>query len=94
DIVTLQGVPRVGKKKAERLVLDLSDKLDDVAGSAAAPGVRAEGATAEDAMRALVSLGYATVDAEKAVRAVIDQGGTKLSAPELIRSALAKIGGR
>ena len=59
-----------------------------------AVGVRAEGATAEDAMRALVSLGYATVDAEKAVRAVIDQGGTKLSAPELIRSALAKIGGR
>jgi Holliday junction DNA helicase RuvA len=94
DIATLQGVPRVGKKKAERLVLDLSDKLDDVAGGAVAVGVRAEGATAEDAMRALVSLGYATVDAEKAVRAVIDQGGTKLSAPELIRSALAKIGGR
>ena len=33
DIATLQGVPRVGKKKAERLVLDLSDKLDDVAGA-------------------------------------------------------------
>ena len=96
DIATLQGVPRVGKKKAERLVLDLSDKLDDVAGTSAAGagGPRAEGASAEDAIGALVSLGYATVDAEKAVRAVIDTGPVKLSAPELIRAALAKIGGR
>ena len=95
DITTLQGVPRVGKKKAERLVLDLSDKLDDVAGSpVSGGGARPEGASAEDAIRALVSLGYATVDAEKAVRAVIDGGAAKLSAPELIRSALAKIGGR
>jgi holliday junction DNA helicase RuvA len=94
DIATLQGVPRVGKKKAERLVLDLSDKLDDVAGSPVTTGPRAEGASAEDAIRALVSLGYATVDAERAVRAVLDHGATKLSAPELIRAALAKIGGR
>lgn len=94
DIATLQGVPRVGKKKAERLVLDLSDKLDDVAGSALSTGARPESASAEDAIRALVSLGYATVDAEKAVRAVLDAGSTKLTAPELIRSALAKIGGR
>ncbi len=94
DIATLQGVPRVGKKKAERLVLDLSDKLDDVAGSTVASGPRAEGASAEDAIRALVSLGYATIDAEKAVRSVIDTGPTKLTAPELIRAALAKIGGR
>jgi Holliday junction DNA helicase RuvA len=94
DIATLQGVPRVGKKKAERLVLDLSDKLDDVAGSPMSTGPRAEGASAEDAIRALVSLGYATIDAEKAVRSVLDTGAAKLSAPELIRSALAKIGGR
>ena len=93
DIATLQRVPRVGKKKAERLVLDLSDKLDDVAGSPAL-GARPEGASAEDAIRALVSLGYATIDAEKAVRSVLDTGATKLSAPELIRAALAKIGGR
>jgi holliday junction DNA helicase RuvA len=93
DITTLQGVPRVGRKKAERLVLDLSDKLDDV-GGAVAGGPRPEHATTEDAIRALVSLGYATVDAEKAVRAVLDQAGAKPSAPEVIRAALAKIGGR
>ena len=94
DIATLQGVPRVGKKKAERLVLDLSDKLDDVAGTVSIAGPRSEGASAEDAIRALVSLGYATVDAEKAVRSVLDTGPVKLTAPELIRVALAKIGGR
>ena len=73
DIATLQSVPRVGKKKAEQLILDLADKLDDLAGSPASGGPRPEGASAEDAIRALVSLGYATVDAEKAVRAALDR---------------------
>lgn len=90
DIATLRGVPRVGQKKAERLVLDLADKLDDVP-AGAAPGARPEGAGAEDAIRALVSLGYTTSDAEKAVRAAIDEGGRGLGAAELIRAALAKV---
>ena len=94
DIVTLQSVPRVGRKKAEQLVLDLADKLDDV--RAAAPGGvgRLEaGAAAEDATRALVSLGYSTGDAERAVRAALDDGGKGMNAPELIRRALTKVGG-
>lgn len=94
DIATLQGVPRVGRKKAERIILDLADKLDDMRAEGAAPGPRPEGAAAEDAIRALASLGYTTVDAEKAVRAALDQGGRGMSAPELIRLALAKVGGR
>jgi Holliday junction resolvasome RuvABC DNA-binding subunit len=48
----------------------------------------------DDAIRALVSLGYTTADAEKAVRAALDTGKKGMSAPELIRAALAKIGGR
>ncbi|HEX6535140.1 MAG TPA: Holliday junction branch migration protein RuvA [Gemmatimonadaceae bacterium] len=94
DIATLQGVPRVGRKKAERIILDLADKLDDVQGDGATTGPRPEGAAAEDAIRALASLGYTTADAEKAVRAALDHGGRGLSAPELIRLALAKVGGR
>jgi Holliday junction DNA helicase RuvA len=93
DLATLQSVPRVGRKKAEQLILDIADKLDDlqVAGASgasqgelAAPGV-------EDAVRALASLGYSTADAERAVRAALDDGGRGLSAAELIRRALAKI---
>ena len=93
DIATLQGVPRVGRKKAERLILDLADKLDDVQGDVGGIA-RPDGAGADDAIRALVSLGYASVDAEKAVRGALDEGGRGLSAPELIRRALAKVSSR
>jgi Holliday junction DNA helicase RuvA len=95
DIATLQSVPRVGRKKAEQMILDLADKLDDTQapteGGVARPSASAG---VEDAIRALVSLGYTTADAEKAVRAVLDGGKKGLSATELIRAALAKIGGR
>ena len=95
DVVTLQSVPRVGRKKAEQLILDLADKLDELQSSGAPSGVgRGAGPGAEDAIRALVSLGYTTADAEKAVRGVLDGGSKGMSAPELIRAALARIGGR
>lgn len=93
DLPTLQGVPRVGRKKAERLILDLADKLDDVQADAGGMA-RSDGAGADDAIRALVSLGYASVDAEKAVRAALDEGGRGLTAPELIRRALSKVSSR
>jgi Holliday junction DNA helicase RuvA len=91
DIPTLQSVPRVGRKKAEQLILDLADKLDDLQGGGAASGPRPEGAGAEDAIRALVSLGYTSVDAERGVRAALDAGGRGLGAAELIRKALGKM---
>jgi Holliday junction DNA helicase RuvA len=93
DIPTLQGVPRVGRKKAERLILDLADKLDglgETSGTTAAPA----SAAADDAMRALVSLGYSSGEADRGVRAALDAGGGGKSAAELIRSALAKLGGK
>jgi Holliday junction DNA helicase RuvA len=93
DIVTLQSVPRVGRKKAEQLVLDLADKLDDVQVVSSGGVGRTEGPAAEDAIRALVSLGYSTGDAERAVRGALDDGGRGMSAPELIRRALAKVAG-
>ena len=93
DVVTLQSVPRVGKKKAEQIILDLADKLDDVQVDTSG-GARPDGASADDAIRALVSLGYTTHDAERAVKAALDAGGAKLSATELIRASLAKVGAR
>ncbi|MEO8910044.1 MAG: Holliday junction branch migration protein RuvA [Gemmatimonadaceae bacterium] len=93
DIPTLQSVPRVGRKKAERLILDLGDKLDGLGestGTSAAPAT----AAADDAMRALVSLGYSSADAERGVRAALDSGAPSKGAAELIRAALAKLGGR
>lgn len=95
DIATLQSVPRVGRKKAEQLILDLADKLDDLQVGSSTAGPRPEGAGAEDAVRALVSLGYATSDAERAVRQAIDDNsrGAAGSAADLIRTALSKIRG-
>jgi holliday junction DNA helicase RuvA len=93
DVPTLRGVPRVGQKKAERLVLDLADKLDDVAAAAVSGAPRPEGVGAEDAVRALVSLGYTNADAERAVRAALDEGKRGMPAPELIRAALTKVRG-
>lgn len=82
DVATLQTVPRVGRKKAEQLVLDLADKLDDVVITDGAIGAPLRG-NAEDAIRGLVSLGYSRVDAEKAVRAA--SGDT---VADIVRNAL------
>lgn len=91
DIPTLQSVPRVGRKKAEQMILDLADKLDDLQVPGAAAGPRPQGAQADDAIRALVSLGYSTNDAERAVRTALDEDGKGLAAADLIRRALAKV---
>jgi Holliday junction DNA helicase RuvA len=92
DVATLQQVPRVGRKKAEQMILDLADKLHDLGAPEGAP--RPEGAGADDAIRALVSLGYAAADAEQAVRKAIESVGKPAAAPELIRAALAVVAKR
>jgi Holliday junction DNA helicase RuvA len=93
DIATLQSVPRVGRKKAEQLILDLADKLADLQVSGGPDARRVDGAGTEDAIHALVSLGYSSADSERAVRLAIDDGGRGMGAAELIRSALGKIRG-
>ena len=93
DIPTLQSVPRVGRKKAERLILDLGDKLDGLGDPSGISPVPAS-AAADDALRALVSLGYSSADAERAVRTALDGGASAKSPADLLRAALAKLGGR
>lgn len=93
DVATLQSVPRVGRKKAEQLILDLADKLDDLHVTAPGAGTRAGVPGAEDAVRALVSLGYSTPDAERAVKSALDDGARQGDAAELIRRALGKVRG-
>lgn len=88
DIATLQTVPRVGRKKAEQLVLDLADKLDDVAAADDGPPGAPLRGNAEDAIRGLVSLGYARPDAERAVRAAAGD-----SVADIVRQALRTLAG-
>jgi Holliday junction DNA helicase RuvA len=95
DIATLQSVPRVGRKKAEQMILDIADKLDDLGSATGGGGPRPEGGGADDAIRALVSLGYSSMDAERAVQAALDAGARGQPASEVIRRALAQVtGGR
>ncbi len=94
DLATLTQVPRVGKKLAERLVLELRDKLE---GAEVAGGVSAErggpvGGPGSDAVRALVALGYQQGDAERAVRRALEEAPKDESTAELIRRALAALG--
>jgi Holliday junction DNA helicase RuvA len=85
DVVTLQTVPRVGRKKAEQMILDLADKMPDVD----VPSAAVRSSASEDATRGLMALGYARPDADRAVRAALDNGATTgAAAPELIRAAL------
>ena len=89
DVETLQSVPRVGRKKAQQLVLDLADKLDDLSDDSA-PGAVPSAPGADHAVRALVSLGVSPPDAEKAVREAIGAGGSPGDLAALIRDALAR----
>ena len=87
DTVALRQVPKVGKKLAETIVLELSDKVDDLIGLTVSEGGAPTGA-AQQAVQALVSLGYSFNDADRAVRDVLETGAPE-STEELIRRALA-----
>ena len=89
EVATLVQVPGVGKKTAERIALELGDKLDDLA-LRAGPSVK--GAAAQEAVGALVALGYSASDASAAVRRSIEEDGPEEDAKSLIRKALAHAG--
>lgn len=89
DLTTLQGVPRVGKKVAERLCVELGDKMKDFASAESAGAAPGSDGVAADAVRALAALGYAQNDAEKAVRSALEHTKSKGATADVIRSALA-----
>jgi Holliday junction DNA helicase RuvA len=92
DVARLTRIPGVGKKTAERLVVELKDKMPV---AAAAPG-RSEapgGGLKDDLASTLVNLGYSRVEAEKgAERAVREDGGARFE--DLLRRALRVLSGR
>ena len=93
DIATLQQVKGLGKKKADQLILDLADKLDDLQrGATSVAGTGAVGV--DDAVRALQSLGYGVAEAESWIREALDAGEGKESTAALVRAALARVAPR
>ena len=92
DAVMLSRAPGIGKKTAQRIVLELKDKLsaEDLAGgdSVSAMQIVAHDSVMAEAIMALQSLGYTQTEAARAVSAVKQGGGEMLSADEIVRSAL------
>ena len=88
DIASLVNLPGVGKKTAERLVIEMRDKIAPWQDQASAPITIASGsrnAMVQDAVSALIALGYKPQEASRAV-SKIDDG--LLNSEELIRRAL------
>ncbi|HUK81560.1 MAG TPA: Holliday junction branch migration protein RuvA [Verrucomicrobiae bacterium] len=89
DTATLSSLRGIGKKTADRLVVELKDKVGTVAGFESKGRVAtAEEQKLTDAVLALVSLGYKQMDAHKLIVAVTGKLGPKASVEELVRAAL------
>jgi len=99
NLARLVSVPGVGRKTAERLVVDLRDKIAALSTPAmeqefaakGAPGARTpETAVRDDAISALANLGYQKSAAEKAVKTAMDEGGD-LSVELILRRSLRSL---
>lgn len=91
DIAALTRLPGVGKKTAERLVVEMRDRLEGLSGNAAplpggvAPVAAPGGDASSDAISALLALGYKPAEATRMVRAVSAEG---LGTEAIIKAAL------
>ncbi|HEY0427120.1 MAG TPA: Holliday junction branch migration protein RuvA [Pyrinomonadaceae bacterium] len=95
NLARLTSIPGVGRKTAERLVIELRDKLNDLSSAAtqqqlatAASGANVPiDAVYDDALSALTNLGYQRNAAEKALKQAV-QDGTEMSVQKLLRKSL------
>ena len=93
DIARLTGIPGVGKKTAERIVLELKDKLTQISVPAVAD-VKPQAAEADrlrgDLLSALQNLGYHRTDAERAIDVVLEQS-TDRTLESALKDALRRL---
>ena len=94
DEKALTAVPGIGKKGAQKLLLDLRDRLGEPVGRPGAPAAAAAADWRDELRQALVGLGYAPREAEQAVEAVTplaEADGAEPALPRLLRSALQSL---
>jgi Holliday junction DNA helicase RuvA len=94
DVASLSKISGLGKKTAERIVLELKDKLGVAAAwetASATHAPTAEQSQANEAVLALIALGYKQVDAHKTVRDLQEREGSGQTAEELVRLTLRKL---
>lgn len=93
DVRALSRIPGVGRKTAERIVVELKDKLGPVlpvGGTGGGVSVGLTDAKWNDAVLALMALGYKSGEAQEAVRAVAAALGPQATVEELVRAALKR----
>jgi Holliday junction DNA helicase RuvA len=93
DVATLAKISGLGKKTAERIILELKDKLGVAAAWEAASAAHAptpEEEEANEAVLALIALGYKQIDAHKSVREMQQKGEAK-AAEDLVKLALKRM---
>jgi holliday junction DNA helicase RuvA len=99
NLARLTLVPGIGRKTAERLVIELRDKVtslsspeleEELGPESGSPAVSSEDSMRSDALSALLNLGYQRSSAEKAVTAAINEGGD-LSVESILRNSLRKL---
>ncbi|MEP7212421.1 MAG: Holliday junction branch migration protein RuvA [Acidobacteriota bacterium] len=97
DLARLTSIPGVGRKTAERLVIELRDKVGSLASGASATATGGTAGTApsvddvfEDALSALVNLGYQRNAADKALQQSA-KDGTEMTVQKLLRAALQRL---
>lgn len=91
DLTGICKVPGIGKKTAERLIVEMRDKVQKNSTLFSLPSSKSEPTLAGDALRALVNLGYQPLPAQKAVKSAIDEGNQETDLGKIITSALRKL---
>ncbi|MDF1672546.1 MAG: Holliday junction branch migration protein RuvA [Vicingaceae bacterium] len=89
DVNTLKSVKGIGAKSAERIIIDLRDKIGKVEG-ADSISVSSNNTIKEEALSALVMLGFAKNSAEKALTKIMNSG-EEMSVEELIKTTLKNL---
>ena len=92
DVKAIQSVKGIGAKTAQRVILDLKDKLAKEGLLSNSLGVKPsqiqQYAAKEDALAALISLGFTKAVAEKSIDLILKKASTEISSEEIIRAAL------
>lgn len=91
DVKTLTKVPGIGQKGAQRIILELKDRIGAPMGRAGALPVARTEPWRDQVTQGLVGLGYNAKDADKAVDAVAEQAGDSPDVGSLLRAALRSL---
>jgi Holliday junction DNA helicase RuvA len=91
NVALLSKIPGIGKKTAERLIIELKDKFTNTPSAGSLPVGIQGGSIVSDAISALINLGYNPLDAQKAIKKVLALHSKQPTLSELITGALRSI---